>query len=426
MKKLIALLLAALMAVTGTLALAEAALTPPMTIANAITFDHDACKKIMTDMGLDAEQIEVVESVLALIEASGQRLIVAEEGFEYTMILGGNTVATVAGDFTPEGVSIGSNLFPHYILTVSNATIDDVKARFAAEAQAEAVSETVGLLPELIGLYWAYNSELTNLVKSAIVIGEAEKGEYAIDGDTYNAMLPVSIDTRAIADGVVELTDKLIHSEPVVKLQAVLKSVDIDIPLETPAIEDVPAINAKAYACQDESGNVNGPVYVEVGVAGTEGASPLIQAQVRVDGENIRLKFGVPGIASDVQYEQFRSDAGGFARMDVNVGQVYAGLALEATLGDESHLSFNVYYPDQSIPLVKDDIAVTAGGQRSYPVEGKNKTVLSVEGLMAGEEESAWLYLLGDVIRYTAVEIISLSSQRQPAIENLIGQLQGQ
>lgn len=425
MKKLIALLLAALMAVTGTLALAEAAPKPPMTIANAITFDHEACKKIMTDMGLDAEQIEVVESALALIEASGQKLVVAEDGFEYTVILGGNNVATVAGDFTPEGVSIGSNLFPHYILTVTNATISDVMARFTAEAQAEAVGEGVGLLSELIGLYWVYNSELTELVKSAIVVGEPEKGEYAIDGDTYNAMLPVSVDTRAIADGVVDLADKLIHSEPVVKLQAVLKSIDIDIPLETPSIEDVPAISAKAYACQDGEGNVNGPVYVEVGVAGSEGASPLVEAKVRVDGQNIRLNFGVPGIASDVQYEQFQSDAGGFARLDVNVGEIYAGLALEAALGDDSHISFNVYYPDQSTPLVKDDIAVTSGGVRMYPVEGKNKTVLSVEGLMAGEEEGAWLYLLADVARYTVVEIMSISNQSQPAIENLIGQLWG-
>ena len=425
MKKLIALLLAVLLAVTGTLALAEAVPTPPMTIANAITFDHDACKKIMADMGLDAEQIEVVESTLALIEASGQRLVVAEDGFEYTMILGGNTVATIAGDFTPEGVSIGSNLFPHYVLTVSNATIEDVIARFTAEAQAETVSEAVGLLPELIGLFWVYNSELTNVVKSAIVVGEAETGEYTVDGDTYNAMLPVSVDTRAIADGVVDLADKLIHSEPVVKLQAVLKSIDIELPLETPTIEDVPAISAKAYACQDESGKANGPVYVEVDAAGKEGASSLVQVQARVDGENVRVKVSVPGIASDAQYEQFRSDTGAFARLDVNVGQIYAGLSLEAVLGDESHFSFNVYYPDQSTPLVKDDIAVTTGGQRLYPVEGKNKTVLSLEGLLAGEE-GAWLYLLGDVVRFSAVEIVSLSNQSQPALENLIGELRGQ
>lgn len=425
MKKLIALLLAALMALTGTLAFAETALTPPMTIANAITFDRDACKKVMADMGLDAEQIEVVDGMLTLIEASGQRLIVAEDGFEYNLILGGNNVATVAGDYTPEGVSIGSNLFPHYILTVSNATIADVVARFTAEAQAEAVTESVGMLSDLISLYWVYNSELMNLVKSAVVVGEPEKGEYAIDGDTYNAMLPVSIDTQAIADGVVDLADKLIHSEPVVKLQALLKSIDIDIPLETPAIEDVPAISAKAYACQDGEGNVNGPVYVEAGVAGSEGASPLIQAQVRVDGESIRLKFEVPAIASDVQYEQFQSDAGGFARLDVNVGNIYAGLALEAALGDDSHISFNVYYPDQSAPLVKDDIAVTTGGQRMYPVEGKNKTVLSVEGLMAGEEEGAWLYLLADVARFSVVEIMSISNQSQPAVDNLIGLLWG-
>ena len=50
MKKLIALLIVALMTATGVLACAEAGPTLPMTIANTVTFDRDACRKIMADM----------------------------------------------------------------------------------------------------------------------------------------------------------------------------------------------------------------------------------------------------------------------------------------------------------------------------------------------------------------------------------------
>ena len=371
-----------------------------------------------------AEQIEFVESLLALVEASGQKLIVAEDGFEYDMILDGNTVATLAGDITPEGVSVGSNLFPHYILTVSNATIDELLANFAAEEQTEAEA-SAGLLPELIALSQDSGGEMIELTKSAVKVGEPVTGEYEVDGDTYNAMLPVSVDTRAIADGVIDLADKIIHSKPVVKLQNVLKSVDIDIPLETPAIEDVPAVNATVYACQDESGNANGPIYVEAGIDEADG-SPLIQARVRVDGENVRVKFGIPGIELEVQYEQFMSDGGGFMRLDVNAGAVYVGLSLEMTLGDESHLSFNVYYPDPSKPLVCDDIAVTGGGMRRYVVESKKKTALSLERLMAGEEENgSWISLLADVAIYSAVEIMSTTNHAQPEVKNLIELLWG-
>ena len=362
MKKLIALLIVALMTVTGVLACAEAGPTPPMTIANAVTFDRDACRKIMADMGLDASQIELAEGVLDLIKASGQRLIVAEDGFEYNMILGGNTVATLAGDISPEGLSIGSNLFPHYLLTVSKATLDDLLARLdeakgASETEAEAEGKGATLLSELTALIRESCEKLVDLVTSAIAVGEPQAGEYSVDGDAYNATIPVSVDTRAIADGIVDLTDKFIHSEPVARLQAVLRRVDT------------------VYACRDEAGNANGPSYVEAMMAGADG-TPLLQGQVRVDGENVRVKLGVPAVRLEVKYEQYQSDNEGFARLDINAGEAYIGFALKATLADESHLSFNIYSPD---PTKTERIEMArrhAGLQRS--VQGaRGRSLLS-------------------------------------------------
>ena len=444
MKKLIALLIVALMAVTGVLACAESAPTPPMTIVNTVTLDRDTCRKTMTDMRLNARQIELVEGVLDLVEASSQRLVVVEDGFEYNMILDGNTVAILAGDISPEGVSIGSNMFPHCLLTVSNATINDLLARFDGEPQTademevktEDITEgktednTKGerptLLSKLMALIRENSVKLVDLVSSSIDIGQSQAGEYVVDSDTYNAMIPVSVDTRAIADGIVDLTDKFIHSEPVARLQAVLRRVDIDIPLETPVIGDVPTVTATVYACQDEAGNANGPLYVNAGIAGAN-ATPLIQGQVRVDGENARVKFEIPAFELEVKYEQFQSDNGGFARADINAGEIYFGLALEATLGDVSHLSFNVYSPDPSKPLVSDDIAISKGGQKSYVIEGKNKTVLSVEGLMSGEEENgSWLSVLADMAVYSAIEIMGNAYNAQPEVENLIDLLLGE
>ena len=400
--------------------------------------------KTMTDMGLNARQIELVEGVLDLVEASSQRLVVVEDGFEYNMILDGNTVAILAGDISPEGVSIGSNMFPHCLLTVSNATINDLLARFDGEPQTademevktEDITEgktednTKGerptLLSKLMVLIRENSVKLVDLVSSSIDIGQSQAGEDVVDGDTYNAMIPVSVDTRAIADGIVDLTDKLIHSEPVARLQAVLRRVDIDIPLETPVIGDVPTVTATVYACQDEAGNANGPLYVNAGIAGAN-ATPLIQGQVRVDGENARVKFEIPAFELEVKYEQFQSDNGGFARADINAGEIYFGLALEATLGDVSHLSFNVYSPDPSKPLVSDDIAIAKGGQKSYVIEGKNKTVLSVEGLMSGEEENgSWLSVLADMAVYSAIEIMGNAYNAQPEVENLIDLLLGE
>jgi hypothetical protein len=188
----------------------------------------------------------------------------------------------------------------------------------------------------------------------------------------------------------------------------------------------VPTVTATVYACQDEAGNANGPLYVNAGIAGAN-ATPLIQGQVRVDGENARVKFEIPAFELEVKYEQFQSDNGGFARADINAGEIYFGLALEATLGDVSHLSFNVYSPDPSKPLVSDDIAIATGGRRSYVIDSKNKTVLSVEGLMSGEEENgSWLSVLADMAVYSAIEIMGNAYNAQPEVENLIDLLLGE
>ena len=239
-------------------------------------------------------------------------------------------------------------------------------------------------------------------------------------------MIPVSVDTRAIADGIVDLTDQLIHSAPVAKLQEVLRSVDIDIPLVTPVIPEVPAITATVYACRDEAGNADGPLYVEAVITGAD-ATPLLQGQARVDGENVRAKLGIPGIGLEVQYEQFQSENDGFARLDVNAGEAYIGLALEANHGDESHLSLNVYGPDPSKPLISDDISIAPGGRRLYAVEGKNRTVLSVEKLMSGEEENgSWLNVLVDMAVYCTIGIMGNEYRVQPEAEYLLELLFGE
>ena len=117
----------------------------------------------------------------------------------------------------------------------------------------------------------------------------------------------------------------------------------------------------------------------------------------------------------------------GFARLDIHAGEVYFGLALEATFGDESHLSLNVYSADPLKPLVSDDIAIATGGQRSYAIEGKNMTVLSVEELMSGEEEDgSWLSVLADMAIYSAIQIVGDAYQTQPGVESLIELLLGE
>ena len=67
------------------------------------------------------------------------------------------------------------------------------------------------------------SEKLVELITSSIVLGEAQAGEWAMDGDTYNAMMPFSVDTRAIADGVVDLIDKFIHTGKVKRLPSYVR-----------------------------------------------------------------------------------------------------------------------------------------------------------------------------------------------------------
>ena len=60
-------------------------------------------------------------------------------------------------------------------------------------------------------------------------------------------------------------------------------------------------------------------------------------------------------------------------------------------------------------------------------MEGKNMTVLSVEELMSGEEESgSWLSVLADMAVYSAIQIMSDAYRTQPEVGNLIELLLGE
>ena len=407
MKRIIALLLSVMMVMTSSLAFAEIPYIPSMTITNAVTFNRDAINQLMNSWGMKPEDIENIESKMTAVETSSQKLIIVKDGFEYSLILNGNNVCTIDGDFTPEGVTIGSNLFPRYALSMSSETFTELVSRFVSESLVEERKENSGLMAAVLAVIESQTGSLFKTLMSTVTVGNPETGTFTVDGETYNTMNPITINVRNALDGVLVWMDGILHSKPVLTLQSVLKRLDIDLPLEVPAITGLPIINISCYSSLDQAGKSYGPEYTIVEIAGDDGKVSLITAHVRTEGDNIRVKLDIPGANTVLQVERYQSYEHNFARLDASFGGVYYGLSLDESFGDEIHYSFNVFYLDDKFPLVSDDITVVSGGKRLYNAAGSDKKVLSLEGLLSGDENASLLNMLSNIVFYTAIEAIS-------------------
>jgi hypothetical protein len=310
-------------------------------------------------------------------------------------------------------------------------TFENLMAQFTASEKIEAydnsvygeyyaVGEEAKRESEFIALVREYYKTLTEMLVSSVVVGEPEYGSYTVDGITYNAMLPVTLDTRAFVDKVLNMVNQFIHSGPVTMAQFVLKSFGIDIPLEVPVIKDVPALKMTFYRCQDDAGNVNGPECTVVEVSEMDGVTPFIDVWIRREGENVRIKYVMPSRELTVEAEQVWADDGGFIRLDVHAAKLYYGISLVETLGDEIHIIFNIFYLDPVTPLMSNDIAIFQGGLRELTVRSWRKGVLSIEKMLNGETDTGILVgLLMDIVLNGVGETIDVVEKSVPEVQRL-------
>ena len=107
MKKMLALLLALMLALTCTMALAETTGIPPIlgiTVQSENDVDREVLKNALTQMGVDENTLSLIDSVAAVISESAEKVVVAPNGFQYEELLKGTSIFSLVSEFTENGV----------------------------------------------------------------------------------------------------------------------------------------------------------------------------------------------------------------------------------------------------------------------------------------------------------------------------------
>ena len=130
MKRMFAMLLAALLALTGGAAWAEK--FPSITVTGAMTVDLEAARAVLEGLELGEEHASLLEGLLCRMDGSRDSLVLADEGFQYDVTLDDGAALSFAGEKTGDGFAVVSTLFPNYVVTIDRQTIDQFMEQFMA------------------------------------------------------------------------------------------------------------------------------------------------------------------------------------------------------------------------------------------------------------------------------------------------------
>ena len=428
MKKFIALLLAVLMVLSGTLALAEAAPIDAITITSDVTIDREAATKLMAATGMDEGQIGLYDILLAVLDAAKDQLVIDENGLQYNLTLNDQEVLTLAGDVTSEGLVFGSNIISNHLLTLSNKSIATMLKKIASRAKAKKKAQAEAFTPAVTEALQNYANEFIAQAGSAFSVGAAETGEFTFDGATYNTKTPMNVDMPVLLDAFKALVEKL-NSDETVKaaLETTSKKgakLDLTIPEDLTA-DKLPAVDVALYTNVDASGAQGEEQYYVATVTEAGKTDPSCNIGVYVNGNTCNVECNFP--ENDIT-------ATTSVIIDANNCNVQSGLynsdgligALNCLVESEEDtvVTMDLYIGDPVNPIATDVTTITDGGQRDFVISTAGKTIIALESLAAGEDNDA-LTGLGVDLLTSGMGALSAATEAVPELGSLTSMLLG-
>jgi len=399
MKKLLAVLLALVLALSCTLALAETTAPateqefPGLTIESEYDVNREAITKLLTDKGMDESLVKFVDAIASILDQGGEKLVIAKDGVQCDVLLKGESLVNLLAQFTDNGLLIGSNLIPNYALT---ASFEELFELFMAKVQEQAEA-TEGF--DIAGIQESLSAHVETFVDScsaAIIPGEPKQGDYVMDGVSYNTMIPMKIDLPTIVDALNEMTEGLANDETIqtALLQLALMGVEVNFDAGSEAAfidkATLPAVAVETYVNVDENGAQNGPTQVIVYVvpAGETEAATVVTTKVNDTNVTVDAQFISANTTVTYTMDRDPQDMLGIkCRLDAYVKDAYYGFAAVTASTDES-ITFDAYLYalDQENAIAEEHGSITMNGQLTASVSDK-ATVLTLSDL-TGEKSS--------------------------------------
>ncbi len=457
MKKLLAVLLALVLALSCTLAMAEttqAADTAPaadtadaqpfpgLTIESEYDVDRDTLKDVLGKMGMDESIITIIDTIAAIVDQTGEKVVIANEGFQAEVLMKGNSLLNLVGLANDKGLTFGSNLIPNYVLDLSFEELGDMIAgalQQAAEDAEKAAEEDptqyldMASLSQVVTEY--FNDYMQTITTDAIIPGTPEQGEFEQDGATYNTKIPMDISLPVILDATKEFISNLENDETVqtALLQLALSGVNVNIE-DTSELDEIdpatlPVVKVETYMTLDDNGNQSGPTLVAVYVVPVGETTAATTVITKVDGNNVKIDadFVSNGTTTQVAFASDRDPQDPFgtnSRMDVYSGDQYFGCAVVTSSNDESiEYDAYLYLNDTEKPIVTDRGSIVMNGALTLGVSD-SATKISLADLTGDKAGDVLGGLMND-LSGGAVSILMTAYSAVPEIGAIVGQLMG-
>ena len=411
MKRIIALLLALVMALGCVGTFAEEASQPAFTMAFESKVNVEAISQLLPMLGVDESAAAALQAILPLLAETNGQIVIADNGAQFDLGLKGQTVLTVAGEMTESGIALASDILPSYVITMAKETVEQMLQQFTAQSEEAAPNMDMNAVVEsLTGYFMQFASAVTTAVSN----GEPEVGEFVFeDLDlTFNCRMPIEIDMEAIKAAALTLVEQLKNDESFASLISALgsKGISVDI-TENPEIV-VPEVTVYAYTNVDEEGNNIGEVNMVTVEVASEGQT--VNVTVLMEGQNVIVYVEMPEQNISVTVRVEPNDSGIFVSFVMNAAGVQAAETLTVTMGEAIQLYSETYLSDMENPIATDLVTLARSGERDFTVLDENKAEITVEQLMADTEGETIGTLLGDVMSNGLGALLTKVSEIMP------------
>lgn len=375
MKKIFALMLALMMMLCGVSALAEA-----KTFTVKATVDQEALQNTLSLFGAPSDTANQINAVVALLNALGFKVVVADNAAQLDLDVNGQQLLSVGGAMNESGLAIASNLFPSYLLTVSQETIEQMMQQIMAQMPGAGQNFN---MEALMGKLMAPVSEFIGTVQTAVTPGEAEAVTFEVEGYTFDTKTPMNVDVNAIAEAEKKLVSDLLSDESLVEmLNAFGRGQKIDPAQiiaqnnEAMSEEHLPNVTVDVY-----TSTADGSIfYAESLATYKDKTDPSYRFTMLNKGQSEgTIVFYVldQDLAISITYS-----ANGFA-LEVTGNGAYFGLkaSWETWGSNNANVVLEVYFMDPAKALLKVEISITDGGEITLAMDPATQTVLSIEDI---------------------------------------------
>ncbi len=361
------------------------------TVTVRVSADQEAVKKILAGFGIPEEQKSLIDPILSLISILGVRVISVQDGAQIDLELDGDQVLSLGFGADEQGVRLAGTLFPNYLLTVKQDTLNQMMETFMSNMPGATVSEagegTMSIMPTSLPTY--ITSFIQVCTESAIP-GESVPGEYQFDGYSFDSMVPVTVDIPRVKEAFHGRKEDLLRDEAVLAFLQGLPQADGEA--LTPenlgkALDEYEKhfpdeVTAEYY----QNGKDSIPFYVTGRAVYAGKENPTYEySMLCKDEKNYTMTFldHEHGVVAGL----ILTDGG--IRLEYKQSEADLVIDFTAKEGEIAAYRCDIYFQNTDKPLISVFVTVSADGARTLSLDADGKTVMPLEDMMSGESDAA-------------------------------------